>query len=101
MAVGFCFELAGKFDDAKGVGGFEIPFAAKPVFHRNSQGFERDTETGFKEAVAYWQGVVKNGVIGEVSHGEVVDPMNGTWAPESRCVDRFDLQFAQKHRVYY
>ena len=35
-------------------------------------------ESGLEQAITDWQGVVKDGVVGEVAHGEIIDPLHWT-----------------------
>ena len=96
----FCLLRALQFGNAKDIDGFEISLATEPVFHRNPQSFQRHAETHLQQAIAHWQGVVEDGVVGEVPHGKIVDPLHRAWMPLPCRVDGFDLQFAQKHAIY-
>lgn len=58
--------------------GLKIAFAAEPVLHGGPELIERDTVTGFEQAIGGGESVIENGVIGEVAHGKVVDPFD--WA---------------------
>ena len=67
-----------QFNHFKPLAGLEIPFAAKPVVHGGLEAGEGDAMAGLEQAVGDRKGVVKDGVVGEVAHGEVVDPADGT-----------------------
>ncbi len=41
--------------------------------------------------------VVEDGVVGEVSHGEAIDPADGAWASRAGCVDGFNVKPAGEH----
>ncbi|HMD21072.1 MAG TPA: hypothetical protein VKH40_12160 [Alloacidobacterium sp.] len=70
---------------------FEIAFAPEPVFHRYPQLFEGHAIPRLQQAVSHGQRIVENGIVGEVAHGEVVDPCDGTWTRFSGGIDALDL----------
>ena len=56
---------------------FEITLAAEPVFHGRFEAPDRDAVPSLQQTVTGGQSVVENCFVGEVAHGEVVDPLNG------------------------
>ena len=83
--------------DAESVAGREVAFAAKPVFHVALELIEGHTVTDFEEAVGNRKGVVEDGVVREVAHGEVVDPFDGAGMRYACGIDAFDDELAGKH----
>jgi hypothetical protein len=75
----------------------EVAFAAKPVLHFDAELIEGDAIADFEKAIGDRQGVVEDGVVGEVPHGKVIDPLDGAWMGCSSRVDAFDGEFAEKH----
>jgi hypothetical protein len=59
--------------------GFQIAFAAKPVFHGQVETVERDAMAGFEQSVGGGKRVIEDRVVGKVAHGKVVDPADGAW----------------------
>jgi hypothetical protein len=62
----------------------EVAFAVEPVIHRRAQAVERDAIAYFQHAVGDGEGVVEGGVVGEIAHGEVIQPLDGAgqrWCP--------------------
>src|SRR6185312_7675499 len=53
----------------------QVAFSLKPILHRGSQGFERDTRTDLHQSVAEREGVVECGIIREIAHGKAVEPL--------------------------
>ena len=90
-----------KLRDAECLARFQIPFAAEPVFHRISQPIQRHARACLQQPVANRQRVIKNGVVGEVPHGEIIDPLHRAQPPIACCSNGFDLQFAQKHAATF
>ncbi len=84
----------GGFGDAEGIGGGEVGFAAEPVFHGGGETVEGDAGAGFEEAVGDGEGVVEDGVVGEVAHGEVVELGDGAEVGGAGGVDAFDGEFS-------
>lgn len=85
------------FSDAERFTGLEIALAAKPVFHGCPEAVERDAEASFEKAVGDGERIVKDGVVGEVAHGEAVDPLNGAGMGAAFGVNAFDLELAEEH----
>jgi hypothetical protein len=54
--------------------GREPDFPTEPLLHCSLQGVEGDAEAGFKQAVGHGKRVVEVGMVGEVAHGEAVEP---------------------------
>jgi len=77
--------------------GLEVAFAAEPVFHGGEEAVEGDVVSGFEEAVGEGEGVVENSVVGEVAHGEVVDPVQraGGFCPVRG--EAMDRKFTGEH----
>jgi len=86
-----------EFRDFQAIFRFKVAFAAEPVFHGNLQAVERDAVAGFEEAVGDGEGVVKDGVVGEVAHGEVVDLVDGAGVGLAGGVDALDGETADEH----
>ncbi len=75
----------------------QVAFATKPVFHRGLQPVQRDAVARLENAVAGGKSIVKNGVVGEVAHGKVVNLADGTGMPFTRRVDTLDRKAPRKH----
>jgi hypothetical protein len=73
---------------------------AEPVLHGGGEAVQRDAVAGFEQAVGDGEGVVEDGVVGEVSHGEVIDVRDGAGVGDAGGVDAFDGELAQKHRCF-
>lgn len=78
---------------------FEITFAAEPVLHGELEFVQRDAVSGFEETVGGGERIVEGGIVGEVAHGEVVDPVDGTQVRLAFGVDAFDKELASEHQV--
>ncbi len=89
--------LAGKFGNVERSCGFQITLAAKPVFHGCRQFRKRHAKPCFEQTIAHRQGIVEDGIIGEVPHGEIINPMDGASVSLPRVIEIFDFQFTQKH----
>jgi len=61
----------------KVLAGLEVAFAAEPIFHRSLQSIEWHAVTRLQHSIGDGERVVKDCVVGEVAHGEVVDPADG------------------------
>ncbi len=85
------------FGDAEGLVFGEVAFAAEPVLHGGLQGFKGDAGASFHEAVGDGEGVVEDGVVGEVAHSEVVDPADGTGVGVTGGGDAVDVEEAGEH----
>jgi hypothetical protein len=55
-----------------------------------------DAGAGFEQAVGDGEGVVEDGVVGEVAHGEVVELRDGAGVGGAGGVDAFDGEFARR-----
>src|SRR5262245_19698290 len=55
----------------------QIALSAKPVFHGLPQAVEGHARTNLHHAVGGGQGIVKDRVVREVAHGEIVEPFHG------------------------
>ena len=86
-----------RFGDRQPVACFEIALAAEPVFHGGLEAVQGDAVPCFEEAVGGGEGVVKDGVVGEVAHGEVIDPVDGAGVMPALAIDSFDGQLAREH----
>jgi len=91
-------EGGGKLGDADVVGWGEVGFAAEPVFEGDGEAVDGDAGSGFEQAVSDGEGVVEDGVVGEVAHGEVVELGDGAGVGCACGIDAFDLKFAEEHR---
>src|SRR5438270_5737499 len=56
----------------------DVVLATEPVFHRALQLRQRHAAAHFHQPVADGDGVIEDGVIGEVAHGEAVQPFQWT-----------------------
>ena len=74
-----------------------VPFAAKPVFHGRLQSIERDAMAGFEHPVGNGQRVVEDRIVGEVAHGEVVDPADGAGVGCAGRVDALNGDAPHEH----
>src|SRR6185437_10861699 len=77
----------------------QIAFAAEPVLHGRLEFVQRHAGARFEKAVGSGERVIEDGVVGEVAHGEVVDPLDGARVRVAFGIDTFDAEFAGKHRV--
>ena len=75
----------------------QVAFAAEPVFHVVFQAVERDAGAHFEDAVGDGERVVEDGIVGEVAHGEVVEPFEGTGLAFA-VVFEVDVNFAGEHK---
>jgi len=90
-------QLLIEFEDGKAFFGLEVAFAAKPVFHGGAKAVEGDAAADFEQAVRGGKRVVEDGVVSEVAHGEVVDPVDGAWVRRTGSIDSLDGEAAQEH----
>ena len=74
----------------------QITLAAEPVLHVGSKPIEWDTGPGFDQSIADRKRVVKNGIVGEISHGKTVEPLqrHGMAQP---TIFEFDFDFPREH----
>jgi hypothetical protein len=79
-----------EFTDLKPLIALEIAFAVKPVLHGRLQAVEGYARPGFEQSISGGKCVVKDGVVGEVTHGEVVDPVDGAVVAAACGVDSLD-----------
>ena len=86
-----------EFGDAEAVGGGEVGFAAKPVFHGRGEAVEGDARAGLEQAVGDGEGVVEDRVVGEVAHGEVVELRDGAGLGLAGGVDAGDGEGSKVH----
>ena len=66
---------------------FEVALAPKPIFHRGSQPIEGHAMSRFEEPIGARQRVIEYGVVGEVPHGKVVDPVERARVAKAFRVD--------------
>ena len=93
-------KLAGsglELGDSEGFVGFDISLAAEPIEHGGVEAVEWDAVAGFEEAVGDGEGVIEEGVIGEVAHGEVVDPGDGAGVAHALGVDALNKDAPEEH----
>jgi hypothetical protein len=74
-----------------------VPFAAKPAFHCEPQVVEGYTVAGLKQTVGTRQCVVKDRVVGEIAHGEIVDPAQWARMASPRRVNFPNRKPAHEH----
>ena len=75
----------------------EIAFALEPVFHGGLETVEGHAATDLKERIGDGKGVVEDGVVGEVAHGEVVDLADGAGVALACGVYAVDGESAGEH----
>ena len=75
-----------------------LAFAAprEPIAHGLSQTLRIDAETGFQQAFANGECVVKLGLSGEVAHTKIVQPIDGAGTP-LRAQNNFHTEFSGVH----
>ena len=74
----------------------EVAFAPEPVLHGFLELVERDSGSDLHASVGDGESVVENRGVGEVPHGEVVQPLEG--AGMALAVGFVvDLEFAEEH----
>ena len=75
-----------------------LAFAAsrEPIAHGLRQALGIDAETGFEQAFANGERVVKLGLTGEVAHTKIVEPIDGT-RTALRAEDNFHAEFSGVH----
>jgi hypothetical protein len=61
------------------------------------QAIDRNAVTGLEQPIGGGKRVVEDRIVGEVAHGEVVDPANGAWAPSTGCVDALNGNAPREH----
>ena len=73
----------------------------EPVLHGGAEVVQGDAIADFEEAVGGGEGVVEDRVVGEVAHGEAVEPLDGAglWWGVWIAVrgEVFDRDFALEH----
>lgn len=89
-----------EFGETERSSGAEIAFAAKPVGEAEVEEIERNARADFDEAVGDREGVVKDRVVGEAAHGEVIEPVDGRGGEGSGVVV-LDANFAGEHEDKY
>ena len=85
------------FGDFQAFPWLEIAFAPEPIFHGGLEPVEGDAVAGFEKAIGDGEGVVEDGVVGEVAHGEVVDLADGAGVALAGGVDAVDGEAAGEH----
>jgi hypothetical protein len=83
--------------DAKLFVFLEVTLAVEPILHGGGEAVERDSIADFESAVGEGKGVVEDGVVGEVAHGKVVEPLDGTGLGGGGFGEEFDGDFALEH----
>ena len=78
---------------------FDVALASEPVLHGCGEPLQRDVGACFEHAVCHRQGVVEDGIVGEVAHGEVVELRDWARMRRARRINTFDTEFACEHRV--
>ncbi len=76
----------------------EIAFTPEPVLHVVVKPVEGDAVAGFEQAIGGGESVVKDGIVGEVPHGEVVNPVDGTGMGPSFRIDALNVELTGKHK---
>ena len=77
--------------------GSEVSFAAEPIFHGCLQSIEGNTVSTLEQPVGDGKGVVKDGVVGEVAHGKVVDPAKRAGMTAAFGIEALDGKLAREH----
>ena len=85
------------FGDAEPFLFLEVALAVKPVLHGGGEAVEGNAITDLESAVGDGKRVVEDGVVGEVAHGEVVEPLDRAGLGGGVLREVFDGNFAQKH----
>ena len=75
----------------------QVAFASEPVFHRKMQAIEGNAIACFKNAVRNRKRIIKNRVVCEVAHCEVVDPRNGAGMAFARGINAHHGKSPHKH----
>ena len=86
-----------EFGDLQAIAGFQIAFAVKPVVHGGEQAIEGHAPPGFEKPVFHGKGIVEDGFVGEIAHGEVVDPSDGTGMAGAGGINSPDGKPAREH----
>jgi hypothetical protein len=86
-----------EFGDTQVLTGLKVAFAAAPVFQPGAELVEWYAVAGFEEAVGDGQGIVEDGVVGEVAHGKTVDPLDRTRVSFPCGIDALNGESAGKH----
>ena len=86
-----------EFADGEAFFGLQVAFAAEPVFHGWLKAVEWDVVSGFEKAIGDGQSVVEDSVVGEVAHGEIVDPVDGAGGFRSFGIYVANREFAHEH----
>jgi hypothetical protein len=76
----------------------EVGFAAEPVFHGGLKAVEGNAIAYFHGSVGGGERVVEDGVVGEVTHGEVVEPLYGARLGFRGVAEVIDCYVALEHR---
>ena len=74
----------------------QVTFLSEPVFHRLPKLVERNIFSNLHLSIDQGQSVVKDPGIGEVAHGETVQPLQGAGKPPA-VLFVFHTDLAGKH----
>ena len=79
------------------IAGGEVSLAAEPVFHGGLQARERDAVSALEQPVGDGEGVVEDGLVGEVTHGKIVDPAQRAGMTAAFGIKALDGELAREH----
>jgi hypothetical protein len=65
----------------------DVSFAPEPIFHGWLEAIDWNPVSDLHQPVGHGEGVVKDGIVGEVAHGEVIDPPDRTGMTYPRGID--------------
>lgn len=77
--------------------GPDVVFAAEPVLHPALEQVERNAVATFHQTICDGQGVVEDRIVGEVTHGEAVNPADRAGVRFALWVDAIDVKSKGKH----
>jgi hypothetical protein len=88
---------AGFLDNLEPLASFQVALAPEPVFHGREQAIERNAMPGFEHSVCGREGIVEDGVVGEIAHGKAVDVPDGAGMALTSSIDALDREAPRKH----
>ena len=75
----------------------QVAFTVKPLFHGRLEAIEGNAIARFEQPVACRKRVVEGRIVGEVTHGEAVDPSQRTGMRAPIGIDPENGEMTRKH----
>ena len=77
----------------------DVSFAPEPIFHGSLEATDWNPVPGLHQAVGHGERVIEYGIVGEVAHGEVVDPFDRAGMTHPSGVDAHNGQLPGEHSL--